>query len=145
MYSGPVNGVSGTFSLNSPVPLSGSGSFSLGLEGVVNTSNNGANFGAATLTLGWPFNVRIPGAVSLTSGGSFYNMSGTFVQPTGGPLTNMQSGILAQTPLWSFTETYQGFRLSTGSGPFHPGQRGGLRLGDDCWDQRLSRARLLYR
>ncbi len=101
-----------------------SGATSINMQGVVTTADSGATYGAATLSLDRPFYVNIPGSISLTPGGSYFNMGGIFVRTGGGSIlattspVNVQTGYLAQNPTWGFSETYQGFRVSTGSAPF---------------------------
>ncbi len=116
VYPGNIGGFSGTFSLYDPtgsLPASSSGPTSISAEGVVTNSELGATFGAATYTLTAPFNVSIPGSIGITPGSSFFNTNGVFVQPVGAPSFNVNSGTLAQMPMYTFSETYQGFRLST--------------------------------
>jgi len=117
-----VNGMGGPLSLNSSdgtLPVSGVGT-GVTIEGVAGNSYNGALFGNASLYLGSPLNVSIPGYTVLTSGGAIFNTGGVFVQPSGsspGSVVNVQPATLSQA-LYSFAETYQGFRLGTGSTPF---------------------------
>lgn len=120
--STPVNDLGGTaslYSLDGTLPASGIGT-GVTLEGVVGNSSNGAIFGLANLSLGSPLNVSIPGYTVLTSGGAIFNTGGVFVQPSGTSPTsvvNVQPATLSQA-LYSFAETYNGFRLGTGTTPF---------------------------
>ncbi|MHB9072849.1 MAG: FecR domain-containing protein [Desulfobaccales bacterium] len=125
VYDGAVTDVSGTLLVVDPggtSPTYSSGSMTSVLEGVVGTSQGGASFGAATLTLGSPFNLSVPGPISLTAGSTYFTTGGVFVQPSSGsilPTSGVATmGGMVQSPTWSFNETYQGFRLSTGSTPY---------------------------
>jgi hypothetical protein len=133
VYGGNLGPFSGNFSLYSPsgsLPTgSSSGTLSpdMFMEGVVGTSWLGANFGAASLTVNSSLTgaVTIPGNVSLSPGGTYFTVPGVFVPSNVGPLQVYASTggsslptALTQLPLYSFSETYQGFRISAGTTPF---------------------------
>jgi hypothetical protein len=97
------------------------------MEGVVGTSYLGANFGSASLTIGTSATgvITVPGYVSLTQGGTYFTTPGVFVPSSVGPLqvgsfTGQNTLPLALTTgsRYSFSETFQGFRIGTGSSPF---------------------------
>jgi hypothetical protein len=103
------------------------------IEGVVGDSNLGALSGNATLTVdtgtSGPFNFSVPGQISLTPGGSYFIAQGGSVQnnttspytvnvfssppsPSGGPQA-LPTQPLTTGSLYSFTQSYTGFRLGT--------------------------------
>ena len=136
VFPGNIAGFGGSFNLSDQsgssigsLPPSSSGATTISAEGVVGTSELGATMGFATYTVGSPFNYSIPGGVSLTPNGSFFNTGGIFVSPT----VQVNTVTMAQLPLWTFYETYQGFRISTSSTPFNlasiEGYGWGLRTG----------------
>jgi hypothetical protein len=96
---------------------------------VVGNSYLGANSGAASLRLTSSdptgLNVIVPGQVTLVPGGSYFLASGGFTPSNAGPIqVSSFSGsgtvptALTQTLLYGFSESFQGFRISTGSAPF---------------------------
>jgi hypothetical protein len=128
---GTIGGFTGSFNLYSPdgsLPPSTSGTTDVALEGVVGTSNLGAKTGVATLSASLNLGagsatIGVPGSVSITPGGSYFNTGGVFVQPLNGPLLSVQSvsaltPTLAQLPLYSFSQSYNGFRISLSEAPF---------------------------
>ncbi len=126
--TGPFSGLLNLYSSSgSLTPDSGSLSTSR-MEGVVDASYLGANYGAASVTIGSStsgLNMIVPGAVNLSNGGSYFVANGVYAQSNFGPVqvssftspTSLPTA-LAQTPLYNFTETYNGFRISTGSTPY---------------------------
>jgi hypothetical protein len=132
VYGGTTGPFSGLFNLysSSGSLTSDAGTLSAlsKMEGVVDTSYLGANFGNASVTIGSStsgLNLTVPGNVGLSNGGSYFTASGVFAPSNFGPVqvntftgpTTLPTG-LAQTPLYSFSEIYQGFRISTGTTPF---------------------------
>ncbi|MFI5331522.1 MAG: beta strand repeat-containing protein, partial [Desulfobaccales bacterium] len=133
VYGGSIGPFSGTFNLWSSPPnslpfssLSGT-SISLTLDGVAGTSELGAITSApSTLQLtstDFPgLSMTVPGMVGLSpGGGTYFTAPGVLVQNSSGTpfavgsftsSTTLPSP-LAQTPLYYFSESYQGFRLST--------------------------------
>jgi hypothetical protein len=134
VYGGSLGPFSGSFKVDSPSgslsPVSGSIDSALSqIEGVVGTSWLGANSGPASLTLtaATPgvFSVTVPGQISLVPGGSYFTANGGLTPTSAGAIqVSSSSGpgtiptALAQLPLYGFSETYQGFRIGTGSAPF---------------------------
>jgi hypothetical protein len=116
---------SGNFDIYSSaggLPTVSSGAVSLTAEGVVGTTQQGANSGNATYTVAGPdFSFSIPGFMSITPNGSSFNMGGgLFVSPT---LQITSANIITPSSTatlfnYAFTQTYNGFRLSTSSSPF---------------------------
>jgi hypothetical protein len=133
VFGGTLSDFSGLFTLSSqggPLPSgSGTASSPLVIEGVVSQSNLGGVSGNATLSVNTGvLNLTIPGQISLSSsgvsgvaGGSYFMASPGFVQnntlyPIQVNTSNFGSApisSLAQATLWNFTESYNGFRVST--------------------------------
>jgi hypothetical protein len=129
-----VSGNIGLYSTDSRLPTSSSGGpVGLVQEGVYGTSELGAVFGVATYTLYVPFtpyNISFPGSVSLTwNNGSFFNTGGLFINPT---LQVNSANIITPSILYAFSQSYNGFRLSTSSSPFSLASIEGY-----AWGQRL--------
>jgi hypothetical protein len=134
VYGGSLGPDSGLFNLYSPTGslLTDSGSLDPALskiEGVVGNSYLGANSGAASLRLTSSdptgLNVIVPGQVTLVPGGSYFLAIGGFTPSNAGPIqvSSFSSAgtvptALTQTLLYSFSESYQGFRISAASTPF---------------------------
>lgn len=116
---GSLGSFSATYDLYSPtgaLPASSSGWTQGSVEGVVTTTELGTKFGNATYYLGAPFNYLTPGFIGVTpNGGSFFNTGGIFVTPT---LQVNSANIVTPSVLYAFTQTYNGFRLSTSTSPF---------------------------
>jgi hypothetical protein len=96
---------------------------------VVGNSYLGANSGAASLRLTSSdptgLNVIVPGQVTIVPGGSYFLAIGGFTPSNAGPIqvSSFSSAgtvptALTQTLLYSFSESYQGFRISAASTPF---------------------------
>ena len=122
------------------LPSSGSGTIAspLVIEGVVGGSNLGALGGNATLSVdtgpSGPFNFSAPGQISLTASGNYFTVGGGSVQnntttpyfmnvssfpppapgsPPGTPQGQAPTQPLTTGTLYSFSQTYNGFRLGT--------------------------------
>jgi hypothetical protein len=129
---GAFNALFSLYSANGALPQgssSGTMSSDLVLQGVVGTSSLGASFGSGSLSINTSptgLSMIVPGTVSLSPGGTNFLASGVFVQNnTPFPIqvnsynsqTSLPTG-LTQLPLYGFSETYNGFRISAGSTPF---------------------------
>ena len=130
VYGGSFGPFSGSFDLSSPtgsLPASTTAAQPLAsdlvMQGVVSDSKQGAVSGNASLSIntGSLNLVNIPGQVSLTNGGSFFtpfygvvpNLAGSPIQVMGNNQGAAPSNYLTQSPVWNFTQTYNGFRIST--------------------------------
>jgi hypothetical protein len=127
---GGATGATASFTSDSFPATEGTITGSVATEGVVGTWAGGNQFGAATFTLSSPLSMSIPGFVNINSGTTYFNMGGLFTQLNGSPVNVSQ---VPQTVLWTFYETYFGFRLSTSSSPYNlagiEGYAWGQRLG----------------
>ena len=137
VYGGSLSGISGLFYLSSQdglLPPSGPVGLSspLVIEGVVSDLNLGALSGNATMTvdtgISGPFNLSVPGQISLTPGGSYFiAQSGAVQNNTTSPYAvnvssfpfspsipqSLPTQPLTTGSLYSFTQTYNGFRVGT--------------------------------
>jgi hypothetical protein len=120
-YSGTLGGFSGSLNLYSPgylFPDSGTLASPVLLEGVVGTSQLGASFGAASLSVTTPYlSLTVPGNVAVSPGGTFFSAAPVFVQSgMPAPMQVVGYNLLFQSPVFSFSENLQGFRISTTTG-----------------------------